>query len=455
MVLCFIDRVKELSSLYKWYDTNKFEMIVVYGRRRVGKTYLLKKFLEKKKGFYFLCDRTGTENNIIRLKREFASHIGEQPIESNNIDDIFKYISSRSKEEKQVIIIDEYSYLMEKDDAITSVFQRIVDETFSGSNIMLILCGSSIGMMEDGVMGYGSPLYGRRSGQIKLKPIPFSNSWEFFPETDIERLVTINACFGAIPFYLSLYNEKISLEQNLTELVFDHDGRLYEEMDILLSQELREPDIYKRILSSIAHGSTRPVLISNDVNIPNSDLSKYLNRLLSLGMIKKESSIIDIKGTRPHYSIDDNFINFWFTFGEPYKSNLEIGDLEAPLSNFRKNFNMYVGRRFEELVGRELIWKVLPFHPNTTGRFWNKEIEIDIVSLDEKKEKGLFIEVKWSKIDPERELRSLEKKVEQFPWDLKNKEMMIVAKDLKHEHPNCIDLIDLMKRWGSISDRRP
>ncbi len=294
-------------------------------------------------------------------------------------------------------------------------------------------------------MGYRSPLYGRRSGQLKIKPLPFIRSWDFFPKTNIEKMVTINACFGAIPYYLSIYNERIPLIQNLMEIVFNHDGRLYEEMNILLSQELREPDIYKKILYSIAKGDSRPVDISHTVNIQSSDLSKYLNRLMFLGMITKESSLTDLKMTRPLYSIGDNFINFWFSFCEPFKSNLEIGNLEAPLFDFKKNFNTYVGRRFEELVRRELIHHVLPFAPSTIGRYWNKETEIDIVALDERKKNGMFIEVKWSKVDPERELKQLERKVEEFPWKLESKSLLIVAKELKREHHNCIDLAGIME----------
>jgi AAA+ ATPase superfamily predicted ATPase len=286
---------------------------------------------------------------------------------------------------------------------------------------------------------------------LKVRPLPFVRSWDFFPKTDARSIVEINACFGSIPYYLSIYDAKLTLEKNLVRSVMGHDSRLYEELNILLGQELREPDIYKRILRSIASGKTRAVEIGHAVDIQTNDLSKYLNRLILLGMIKKESSITDINGRRPLYSIDDNFINFWFTFCEPYKSNLEIGQLEGPLYHLQKNFNTYVGRRFEELVRRELIHPLVPFSPSTVGRFWKKETEIDIVALDQEKENGVFFEVKWSKIDPEKELRLLEEKVEQFPWKLISSKMMIVAKELKYDHPDCIDLGGLIKKVSESS----
>lgn len=451
MVLHFIDRESEMDSLEKWHGTGNFELIVVYGRRRVGKTFLLKKFLEEKNGIYFLCDRSGTENNMVRFKREFARTLGENPIESNEIDSIFSYIAQRSRD-RRIIVIDEFSYLVEKDESITSIFQRVVDEIFPGSGIMLILCGSSIGTMEEGVIGPRSPLFGRRSGQLKLRPIPFTKTSGFFPKIGVEDRVRINACFGSIPYYLANYNEELSLEQNLIDKILSRDGRLYEEINALLVQELREPDIYKRILHSIATGNTRPVHISNTVNISASDLSKYLNRLMLLGMISKEGSITDTKMKRPIYTINDNFINFWFNFCEPFKSNLEIGDLDAPLSYFRSNFNTYLGRRFEELVRKELVRKVIPFVPGMMGRFWNKGAEIDMVAIDRDKKKGMFIEVKWSGVDPQKELKLLENKVDEFPWKLEEKEMMIVARELKKEHPNCIELAGLMEKNKPLVD---
>ena len=443
MVLPFHDRVSELNSLEKLFITNNFEMMVLYGRRRIGKTYLIKEFLKDKKGFYFICDKAGTEKNSIRLKREYARYMEEAPIESSDIDEIFRYIADKS-EKRSVIILDEFSYLVEKDPSIPSVFQRIIDETLIDSNILLILCGSSISMMEEGVLSRRSPLYGRRSAHLRIGPIPFPYLKDFLPDYSTEDLVRVHSIIGGIPYHLSLFDGSKHYEENIRKIIMSKDGKLYEETDFLLKQELREPDTYRSILSSIAGGDTRLVHIANRTMIQKNDLPKYLKRLISLGMVKKEHSVTDIKASRPHYVIEDNLINFWHTFCEPFKSHLEIEDIEAPMANLREQFNTYVGRRFEDLVRNQLVRHVLPFNPDRIGRFWNKETEIDIVALDRRKGNGTFIEVKWSKVDPVKELRKLDGKIEEFPWKLKEIGKMIIAREFTEPHENCIDLDTLM-----------
>lgn len=445
MNLHFIDRIGELGSLEKWHSTDRFEMVIIYGRRRVGKTYIIKKLLEKHPGFYFLCDRSGTNNNLKRLKTEFCRHISEPTIETNDIDDIFRYIA-RKCQNRTVLVLDEFTYLIEKDPAFPSIFQRIVDEIIPDSNIMLILCGSSISMMEEGVLSGRSPLYGRRSGSMRIEPVPFKYLHEFLPHYDLEELVRTQASLGSIPYHLASANDDKDLKENLETMVLMKDGRLYMEVDFLLKQELREPDVYKKILFHIAHGSTRVSGIASKSSIQRSDLPKYLNKLISLGLIRKEFSFNDRKESRPHYSISDNLTNFWFTFCEPYKSDLELGVLNAPISKLKKNFNTYIGKRFEELVRYELVRKVLPFHPSKIARYWNRETEIDIVATDDTGKKGIFIEVKWSKIDSQKELKLLERKVEEFPWEFKDVSMMIIGKELTQEHHDCMDLNGLLER---------
>jgi len=443
MVLPFYDRKNELGSLEKLFRSDRFEMMVLYGRRRIGKTYMLKKFLDDKGGFYFLCDKAGTRNNTIRLKREFARHSGEPPIESDELDDIFRYIAGRT-DNRMVLVLDEFSYLVERDPSIPSVLQRIIDEILLDSNILLVLCGSSISMMEEGALSSRSPLYGRRSAHIRLGPIPFVNLSDFFPKYCTEDLVRVHSVFGSVPYHLGILDGSKTVTGNIEDVIMNRHGKLFEETDFQLKQELRQPDVYKTILSSIAGGDTRIVDISDRTRIEKQDLPKYLIRLISLGLVKKEFSITDKKGSRPHYVVDDNLIDFWYRFCEPFKSDLEIGDLEAPMANLDANLNSYVGKKFEQLVRGQLIRYVLDYVPDRIGRFWKGEIEIDIVAVDRRVDRCTFIEVKWSKADPSRELGKLDGKIEMFPWKFRKVKRIIVAKELKAPCEDCIDLRTLM-----------
>jgi len=242
MILKFINRNEELEFLEERYRRKNFEFFVIYGRRRVGKTELIKNFLKDKKNIYFLSDKSGTERNVERFKKKIAEYFNEPVIATNDIEEVFSYFVERI-DEKVVIVFDEFSYLLEKDDAISSIFQVICDELLKGKNIFLILCGSSISMMESEALSSKSPLYGRKTGHIKLIPIRFRYFKDFFPNNKIEKNIEFYAILDGIPFYLEKFSDKKSVFENIKEQILDKKGGLYEEVEFLLKEELREPDI--------------------------------------------------------------------------------------------------------------------------------------------------------------------------------------------------------------------
>lgn len=446
MNLKFIDRYEELSFLKERYAKKGFEFFVIYGRRRFGKTELIKQFIKDKPHIFLLCDKSGTENNIHRLKIKISEYLNEPPIETNNLEEIFSYLIKKTQDKHLVIVFDEFSYLVEKDNSVPSLFQVIVDEILKKTNTFLILCGSSISMMEKGVLSSKSALYGRKTAHIRLDKIPFSSFHDFFPSNSIEKNVEFNSILGGVPFYLEKFNDKKTIIDNIREQIFNKKGYLYEEIDFLLKEELREPDVYKNILTALATGQTKVVDIANFSGINVHDIDKYLKVLIRLGIIKKENPITKIKSKKTIYSIDDNFFSFSFLFSEPYKSNLEIGEYKIAEEKFNQNFNTYVGRKFEKLIREELIQKLDFFAPQKTGRWWGhyrdeitktrKEIEIDIVALNENKKEILFGECKWKRnVDGNLILRELKEKTNYFEWSYKYKESekyyLIIAKSFK------------------------
>lgn len=449
----FVNRKEELAFLNERYGGKSFEFIVIYGRRRIGKTELIKEFVKDKPHIYLLCNKAGTTANILKFRQEVSKYLSEPEMASFALEEIFSHLAS--KKDRVVVVFDEFSYLVEKDDAIPSIFQSVIDETLKSKNIMLILCGSSISMMER-LLGYKNPLYGRKTGHMKIDFLKFRYLTEFFPENSIEENIKIYAMLGGVPFYLEKFDKQKSALENAKEEILSKRGRLYEEADFLLKEEFREPDTYKTILSAIASGSTKVAEISGKSGIRASDLDRYLKSLISLGIIKKEIPATEKKSKKTLYSIDDNFFNFYALFFEPYRSDMAIGETRTLEGVLKKEFTMYVGKIFEKLVRTEAVRKIAPFAVSKVGRWWGfyrdegqrKELEIDIIAFNEQTKEMLFAECKWQdNVTADKILSSLKAKARYVDWNKeKRKEhYAIFAKSFscKAKDALCIDLKDL------------
>lgn len=461
MILKFIDRREELRFLEERYKTKNFEFFVIYGRRRVGKTELIKHFLKDKPHLYLLCDKSGLDRNIIRFKKKIAEYFEEPSIATNNLEEIFSYLIK--KEKGLIIVFDEFSYLVEKDSATPSMFQVVVDEVLKNTNIFLILCGSSISMMEEGVLSYKSPLYGRKTAHIRISPVSFNYFYDFFPLNNMEKNIEFYAVLGGVPFYLEKFSDKKSSLENIREQISDKKGKLYEEIDFLLKEELREPDVYKTILTAIAGGNTKVVEIANKSGIRVQDINKYLKVLIRLGIVKKEIPVTEKKGKKSIYSIDDNFFDFYFSFSEPHKSDLEIGEMKNIEDDLKNKFTSFVGKKFEKLIREEILRKIDIVKAEKIGRWWGyrkennerKTVEIDIVVLNEKTKEILFCECKWqNKINANTIMKELLEKSKYVEWYNKNREenYAIFAKSFSNKIKKfgertvyCFDLEDIEK----------
>jgi len=449
MILNFAGRQNELEYLQNCYDSNRFEFVVIYGRRRIGKTTLIKKFIEDKKSLYFLCDKAGTERNASRFKRTAARFLGEPPIESNDLYDIFDNLTRKSTK-RSIIVLDEFSYLAEKDDAIPSIFQNITDENLKESGCMLILCGSSMSMMEKGVLSHNSPLYGRKTGHIKLGELNFHDMQKFYPENSPWENVEFFSVVGGVPHYLEKFSDEKDIRENITQELFSKTGRLYEEVEFLLREEFREPDLYKAILTAIGSGCTRVVEIANRASIPANDLPKYLKPLLSLGIIRKEYSTTDFKKRKPHYNFMDNLANFWFSFCEPFKSELEFMELALPLQYLDKSFNSFVGKRFEEIVREQLIQKVIPFPVGRIGKLWYGPIEIDVMAADAEGKRVALAEIKYKeRVDSLKLKKELDSKVDTLSLKADHISYLFIAKSFSKKIEGCYTLNDLLSMGQS------
>lgn len=395
----FVNRQQEMKTLNKEFEKN-LSFTVIYGRRRVGKTTLIKEFIKDKKAFYFFADKQNETIQINRFKNQLGEYFDDdfvKKIEIKDWDTLFDYFISKLGNEKFVLVIDEFQYLCMINKSFSSIFQRIFDEKLKEKNIMIILCGSLISMMYSEVLAYDSPLFGRRTAQIKLKPIDFKYYSEFFKDISHHSLIEMYSITGGIPKYILSFDRKRTPLWNIEHNIFDRDNYLYSEPKFLLQEEINDLSRYFSILQSIATGNTKISSISSQLDIPSSGLTPYISKLIELDILEKEIPVTeDIKNSKKAlYKIKDNYLNFWFNYVYPYQSYLEIENLTYPLEKIKSTFDLWVSKVYENLSRESLMWNnKIPFPIKNLGRWWDKNEEIDIVALGENE--ILFGECKWS-----------------------------------------------------------
>lgn len=415
----FFDRKTELEALEKRHSSDNFEFFILYGRRRVGKTELIKHFCKDKPHIYHLFSQDTEKRQRERLAASIAEYFNEPEPKLEDWRETVEYIGEKLKEEKIILALDEFPYAIESNNALPSHFQYLVDEILKeNSESTIIISGSTVSVMLDDVLGYESPLYGRRTGQIDLKPFGFSESLEAI-NYSIEESVRSYTVTGGTPMYITSFDYSKSLEQNIRDQILDSSSALFEEPEFLLSQELRQPSRYASILESIANGYTTPNEISNNTGISSGTMPQYLKKLQKLRLIERTTPITSSQKTkRSIYQITDNFIKFWYTNIHSQKSTVEENPGKAA-ENIMNDLKHQVAETFEQ-VCRETIQKTGEY--NKVGKWWYKEHEIDVVALDEQENKILLGEVKWTNQKTgEKLLRDLEGKAERVQWQNKDR----------------------------------
>jgi len=424
----FVDREEELKTLRRAFK--KGALIVVYGRRRVGKTRLL---VEASRGFrmlYHLCKEEEVNETLKTLNAKLFSLTGDDSLLRHPIRSFEEFFERLP--EDVVVIFDEFQVLAKNHPRILGVLQEHLDFRGSGS---VVLCGSSVSMME-GLISYGSPIYGRRTLSLKVEPLKFRHIGEFFPNYCLEDLVKVYGMVDGIPEYLLRLDPTLSPEENAREEFFGR-GFLYDEAEYLLRYELRDLSTYNTILEAISYGHRSFNELRNITGLDGSKLTRYLSILMNLGIVGREAPVTEKPKKRARnsrYFIRDNYFAFYYTFVYPFKEGIEIGLPDEALEHFERNFNRYLGFTFEK-VAKEFLIELnragrLPFRFTKIGRWWKKGEEIDLVALNESDKKALFVEVKWK--------------------DLSEKEARGVLKDLKRK-AGLVGLDGWEKSYGLIA----
>ncbi|RAW44735.1 ATP-binding protein [Halorubrum sp. 48-1-W] len=391
-----INRETELEWLTSHLSRAERQLLVVYGRRRVGKTTLVTTALDalEDTSVYYLCDERGATHNARRFAAQCAAAFDDITPDIDGFVEAFQYLTARV-DGPCVVALDEFSYLVDEDDTIPSVFQTVVDDVLAGTDVSLVLLGSSISMMEEGVLSYESPLYGRRTGQWELAPLSFADVRAFFPNDDLETQIQLYSVLGGVPAYLEQFDPGLSLLENIEQFILSKGEFLYEEPEFLLRQELREPATYMAILEAIAGGATRVTEIANEIGRDASSLSRYLQNLTQLAILEREHPVTDPDG-RGLYRLTDDFLRFWFRYVAPNRGTLEQGRTAPVRAAITETLPTHTSRTFETVCQQAVRMPAFPVSCSRVGRWWYGGEEIDVVGVNRETETLLLGECKWT-----------------------------------------------------------
>ncbi len=402
----FIGREKELAALHSMYNENKFQLFVLYGRRRVGKTTLLNEFCEDKKAIFFSAAQSNNKLNLEKFSALVFAHYKEDTLEPfSSWKNALTYIDNKQKDERLILVIDEFPYLVKKNKALLSELQHLIDHKLQYGKLFVVLCGSYMGFMEKEVLGSKSPLFGRRTGQLHMKPFDYLTSMSFVDSFSAEDKLKLYGAFGGTPLYLQQIVSSESFEENIKNAFLRVTAYLYEEPLLLLRQEVQEPGIYSAIIEAIAGGASKANEISTKIGEESAKCLKYIGILCELGILYKETPFGEKESSRKTiYGISDFMFRFWYRYVFANRSLIETGAQNAVMEKrIIPDYYSYMGLVFEKICRDYLLYQNaqgnLPILFTEIGRWWGtnpetrEETEIDLVARDGKN--YLICECKW------------------------------------------------------------
>lgn len=390
----FIGRQRELKRLNQMYQSGRLEAAVIYGRRRVGKTTLISEFCKDKRTIFFAAQENSARQNLEELSEAVrAADAGELSEDGGRFSfqsfrDAFLRIAQMARSERLVLVIDEYPYLAQAERGISSLLQNFLDHQFKATQLFLILCGSSMSFMENQVLGYQSPLYGRRTAQFKILPFDYRETGEWFPEYSYEEKAIMYGVTGGVPLYLEQFSQTRTVRENILEQMFDRSAMLFEEPSNLLKQELREPSVYNSVITAIADGKSKLSEIAAETNMETGLCTKYIANLITLGIVRRETPVTNLQTKRPIYQLDDQFFRFWYTFIPRNMSAIVSGRIrttyDAAVGEYLSD---YMGLTFERMCRDYILYydERLPFAVGAVGQWWgghpqtHRQAQIDVV----------------------------------------------------------------------------
>lgn len=462
-----IGRETELERLEKLYKSDQFEFLVMYGRRRVGKTTILQEFASRHKVIFYSAQEKNDSLNL----QDFSQAV-QQALDGQFIapfpswKEAFSHITKKTQSGRTVLIIDEFPFMAGTNPSIKSILQHEIDHEWSKKKILLILCGSSVSFMINQIMGYESPLYGRTTSVMEILPFDYLDSGKFFPLYSNEEKLTAYGILGGIPRYLNAFSPKRSIQENLEKEILANGAFLNDEPMTVLWAELREPNIYNSILEAIARGYNRVTEIADCIHEDKGKCGKYLTTLLEIRIVEKRTPCGEPDNSRKAvYLLSDPFYRFWYHYIFANKSYYDLlGPVESAKEIMRE-LPEFMGTAFEEICRQFLIRQArkrsLPFVPAKIGKWWGNnpyiraQDDVDILALNKNKTEGIFCECKFTNRPmPMEEYEDLLTAAKAFPDDMKKYFMFIsrsgytmpVVRRAKEERTVLLTIDDLFQK---------
>ena len=404
----FLGRRSELNRLEAVYTSDKFECVIMYGKRRIGKTSLLREFLVGKKGIYFAALESSSRENLESLAACIEALPSEGTVgvgEIGSFEDAFEHIGKISQNERIVLIVDDYQFLVSAYKGISDLLCKKIDSSFKNGKLMMIVCGSSELVMERETLGYDSPFHGRRTAHMNLQPFNFFETRRLYTDFSPYDIAVIYGLTGGVPKYLEQMDPELSIEDNIRQNFFNSSSFLFEEPANILRREIRDPTYYNAILRAISIGLNKNSEISAAVGLETSACTAYLKNLIALGLVGKYTPVTEKAGKKTIYEIEDSMFHFWYRFVQGNISNIQNGMADRIWRGVATEIPSFMSMVFTNICRQWLEQRSLagrlPLTIVEMGRWWGPdpvwktETSVPIVAYSDD-ENAIFADCDWS-----------------------------------------------------------
>ena len=400
----FVNRKSELAQLQSLHNRAGADLAVVYGRRRLGKTALLREFSKDKPHCYYMASRAGEKLQINAMGKALATMLREPILENIDFtqwDELFELLDKCLPESgKFIFIIDEFQYLCQVQPAFSSILQKWWDEKWSNRNILLILCGSITSMMYRETLAESAPLYGRASLQLLISPVRYEHLPEFLPViTTQQELVEFYSMCGGVPRYMELMRDFKNFYDALNALLLDKNGILHNEAKFILHEEITSPNTCWSILHALANGYSKISKLGSCLALPANQLTRYIDLLKDLFLVYREVPVLEknsAKSKKGIYHVSDPLMRLWFGAIYSYESFLEFGETDIIMDKIQPQIDNHAAYCFEDLCRQYVRNRMSEFSCIRVGRQWGKNYEIDVAGVNADNKLALLGECKWS-----------------------------------------------------------
>lgn len=408
----FAAREQELQLLDDLYRRPDAQFLILYGRRRIGKTRLLTHWAAGVDGpvLYWMATQTSAANQLRKFSQALWQFLNpgaavEPTFSYTSWEAAFAEVRRLGEEERFVLILDEFTYVMQADPEVPSLIQQAWDHQLKDTNVFLILSGSLAGIIQRTALDYHSPLYGRATARLKLQPLPFGALADLLPGFTVEQRVAVYTITGGVPAYIELFDDGLNILQNLEGRIVTPTNVMLTDAAFLLHEQLDEPRNYMAIIESIAAGYHRLSDVAKMAGIARSNISKYLSVLDELGYVERRVPATVRRPERSRkgrYVIVDPYLRFYFRFLAPNLEAIERGQVRQTISLLEDHLVDFIGTHTFEELAREWVrvraeMGDFPFLPERVGSFWSRQAQVDVLAINWRTKDILMGECKWER----------------------------------------------------------